>query len=45
AAVMLVCDMVSHAPGTDFILPINAVTSIVGAPVVVWLVLKKQRIS
>ncbi len=45
AAVMLVCDMASHAPGTDFILPINAVTSIVGAPVVVWLVLKKQRIS
>ena len=40
--VMLFCDIVSQLPGSDIILPINAITSIVGAPVVIWLLIRKQ---
>jgi iron complex transport system permease protein len=41
AIVLLLCDTISQLPGTDFTLPINAVTSIFGAPVVIWLIIKK----
>lgn len=45
AMVMLVCDLFSQIPGTDLTLPINAITSIIGAPVVVWLILKKRKLA
>lgn len=45
AIVMLVCDLFSQIPGTDVTLPINAITSIIGAPVVVWLILKKRKLT
>lgn len=41
--IMLVCDIFSHIPGSDITLPINAVTSIFGAPVVIWLLVRKQK--
>lgn len=44
AIIMLACDTVSQMPGMDFTLPINAITSIVGAPVVIWLLVKKKSI-
>lgn len=42
AIIMLACDTVSQMPGFDFTLPINAITSIIGAPIVVWLIVKKE---
>ena len=42
--IMLFCDMVSQFPGTSITLPINAITSIVGAPVVIWLLVKKRNL-
>jgi iron complex transport system permease protein len=42
AAIMLVCDMVSQMPGMEITLPINAITSILGAPVVIWLLVRKR---
>ena len=45
ALIMLLCDMLSHFPGTDLNLPINAVTSIIGAPVVIWLLLRKRTLN
>ncbi|MFM7017376.1 iron chelate uptake ABC transporter family permease subunit [Flavobacterium sp.] len=44
AIIMLFCDLVSQMPGFDFTLPINAITSIVGAPVVIWLLVRKNRL-
>jgi iron complex transport system permease protein len=44
AIIMLFCDMISQMPGFEFILPINAITSIIGAPVVIWLLLNKKRL-
>lgn len=42
AAIMLVCDVVSQMPGMEITLPINAITSILGAPVVIWLLVRKR---
>ncbi|MEQ9168022.1 MAG: iron chelate uptake ABC transporter family permease subunit, partial [Fulvivirga sp.] len=41
AIIMLVCDMVAQLPGSDMILPINAITSLLGAPVVIWIILRR----
>lgn len=45
AIIMLLCDIVSQVPGTDIILPINAITSIIGAPVVIWLLVQKRSLQ
>jgi len=43
AVIMLICDIFSQIPGTDVTLPINAITSIIGAPVVIWLLVGKRK--
>jgi iron complex transport system permease protein len=45
AIIMLFCDIASQIPGTTVILPINAITSIVGAPVVIWLLIRKKSFN
>ena len=45
ASILLFCDCVAQLPGSDITLPINAVTSIIGAPVVIWLLVKKSSFS
>ncbi len=39
---MLLCDLISQMPGANFTLPINAVTSILGAPIVIWLITNRK---
>lgn len=41
--VMLICDSISQLPNSEFTLPINAITSLVGAPVVIWLLVRKRK--
>ncbi len=43
AIFMLICDSISQMPGSDITLPINAVTSIFGAPIVIWLLIRKRK--
>ena len=43
AIVMLICDSIAQLPNTDYTLPINAITSLIGAPVVVWLLVRKRK--
>jgi iron complex transport system permease protein len=43
AALMLICDIAAQLPGNEFTLPINAITSLIGAPVVIWLLVRKRR--
>lgn len=45
ALLLVVCDIICQLPGEQFILPINAVTSILGAPLVIYLMLRKSKIS
>ncbi len=43
AIVALVADMISQLPGSHYILPLNVVTSIFGAPFVIWVILRQRR--
>jgi iron complex transport system permease protein len=44
ASVMLLSDIISQLPGSESMLPINAVTSLLGIPVVVWIIFRKQKL-
>ena len=44
AIVMLICDSIAQIPGSDYTLPINAITALVGAPVVIWLLVRQRKI-
>ncbi|RZN80919.1 MAG: iron ABC transporter permease [Winogradskyella sp.] len=43
AIVMLICDSIAQIPGSDYVLPINAITALVGAPVVIWLLVRQRK--
>lgn len=40
--VLLFCDTVAQLPGSVQTLPINAVTSLIGAPMVIWLIMRRN---
>lgn len=43
AIVMLICDSIAQLPTSDYTLPINAITSLFGAPIVIWLLVRKRK--
>ena len=43
AIVMLICDSIAQVPTSDYTLPINAITALVGAPVVIWLLVRQRK--
>jgi iron complex transport system permease protein len=43
--VMLASDIISQLPGSDKVLPLNAVTSLIGIPVVIWVILRNRKYS
>jgi len=43
AIVLLVCDMIAQLPTSEYTLPINAITSLFGAPIVIWLLIRKKK--
>jgi len=42
AALALVADLVARLPGSQATLPLNAVTALIGAPVVTWIILRRR---
>ena len=44
AIALLICDSIAQLPTSEFTLPINAITSLFGAPVVIWLLVRKKKI-
>lgn len=42
AILLVFCDIVAQLPGIDLLLPINAVTSLIGAPIVVFIILQSK---
>ncbi|WP_299711405.1 iron ABC transporter permease [uncultured Tenacibaculum sp.] len=44
AIILLICDTIAQLPQYQFTLPINAITSLFGAPVVIWLLIRKKKI-
>ena len=41
---LLFCDIVASVPGSSIILPINSISSLIGAPIVIYLMLKKNKL-
>jgi len=41
---MLFCDIVAQLPGTQTVIPINVVTSLFGAPVVIWIIISRNNL-
>ena len=42
ASLAIIADSVAQLPGQDAMLPLNSVTILIGAPAVIWIVLKKS---
>jgi iron complex transport system permease protein len=40
---MLVCDMIAQLPGSQTVLPINVITALIGAPVVIGVILRSNN--
>ncbi len=45
AMTMLLSDTIAQLPNSVYTLPINAITSIFGAPIVIWLLVRKKKIQ
>jgi len=45
AVLALVADLIAQLPGSQYVLPLNAITSLLGAPVVIWVLLRQHSIT
>ena len=45
SCVALLCNMLTVLPGNDSILPLNAITPIVGAPVIIYVIINRKNIQ
>lgn len=43
AALALACNLISSLPGESGVIPINVITPIIGAPVVLWVILRLEK--
>lgn len=43
--IMLVSDIISQLPGSESVLPVNSVTSLIGIPVVIWVIFRNRKYS
>ncbi len=44
ASICCLCNVLASAPGADYVLPVNAITSLLGAPAVIWIILKQKKV-
>jgi iron complex transport system permease protein len=45
ACVALLCNLLTVFPGTDSVLPLNAITPMVGAPVIIYVIINRRNIQ
>jgi iron complex transport system permease protein len=45
ATLLLTCDIIAQVPGYNTTLPLNAVTALFGAPIVIWVILKSKHVN
>lgn len=43
ALMMLVSDIISQLPGSESTLPVNSVTSLLGIPIVIWIIIRNKN--
>ncbi|MDO4190593.1 MAG: iron ABC transporter permease [Bacteroidales bacterium] len=42
SALLLLCDIATQLPQNGYTLPINAISSLIGAPIIIWIILKNK---
>jgi iron complex transport system permease protein len=42
ATLLLLCDLATQLPADGYTLPINAISALVGAPIIIWIILKNK---
>lgn len=42
--IALAADLIAQLPGNQIVLPLNAVTALIGAPVVIWMILRRRNL-
>ena len=42
AALLLLCDIATQLPSNGSVLPLNAISALVGAPIIIWIILKRR---
>jgi iron complex transport system permease protein len=42
-AIMLLSDIISQLPGSEIVLPLNSITSLIGIPVVIWVLISNKK--
>lgn len=45
AGIMLICDLISQLPGAQGTLPVNSITSLFGAPVIIWIITRNKSLG
>ncbi|MFC2096289.1 iron chelate uptake ABC transporter family permease subunit [Bacteroidota bacterium] len=43
--VLLLSDIISQVPGSEKTLPINSITALVGIPIVIWIIIRNQKVT
>ena len=42
---LLLCDLATQLPASGYVLPLNAISALVGAPIVIWIIVKRMKIN
>jgi iron complex transport system permease protein len=45
ALMMLLSDVISQLPGSEHTLPVNSVTALMGIPIVIWIIVRNQKMG
>jgi iron complex transport system permease protein len=45
ATLALLADLLAQLPGSQYILPLNVITSLFGVPIIVWVILRQQQVK
>jgi iron complex transport system permease protein len=45
ATLLMLCDCFTQLPISEYILPINAICSLIGAPIILWVIIKNKHIN
>lgn len=45
ALLALIADLIAQMPGSQIVLPLNAITALIGAPVVIWIILRGRGLD
>lgn len=42
---MLLCDVIAQVPGSATVLPVNAITALIGSPIVIWIIVRRRNLK